>query len=155
MTGAARCMRKERDMATVKRGDTVRINYTGRLEDGTVFDSSGEGAPLEFVVGAGEFLRGLENGVVDMQVGETKRILIPAAEGYGPHVKERVFEWEKRRIPEEMKPEIGQQLQMFRADGEPVLVTVVGISDSSYTLDCNHPLAGKDLVFDITVEEIA
>jgi peptidylprolyl isomerase len=141
-------------MTAVKNGDTVRIQYKGRLEDGTVFDSSESGCPLEFRVGDGEFLAGLEKGVVGMSVGESKRIIIPAAEGYGVHHAERVFEWDRSRLPAGADISVGKQLDMYRADGMPIMVTVVGVSDTSVTMDCNHPLAGKDLIFDITLEEI-
>ncbi len=141
-------------MAGVKEGDTVRIKYTGRLEDGSVFDTSDGGIALEFKVGEGEFLPGLEKGVVGMGVGESKTIMIPAEEGYGLHKAERIFEWDRSRLPEGLDVTVGQQLQMYRADGAPVLVTIAGLSDATVTMDCNHPLAGKNLVFDITVEEI-
>jgi peptidylprolyl isomerase len=141
-------------MALVKEGDTVRIRYTGRLEDGTVFDSSEGGVPLEFVVGKREFLAGLEEGVLGMAAGGSKTIHIPAEGGYGLHNKERVFEYDRGKLPADFKPEIGSQMQMYRADGMPVSVTIVGISEQSVTMDCNHPLAGKDLVFDVTLEEI-
>jgi len=141
-------------MAAVKEGDTIRIHFIGKLEDGSVFDSSEGGASLEIKLGGGEFLEGLEKGVIGMNAGEKKTVRIPAEKGYGPHIKERVFEWDKSRLPGDSNPVIGQQLQMYRADGQPVLVTVIGISDTTYTMDCNHPLAGKNLIFDITLEEI-
>ncbi len=141
-------------MAVVKNGDSVKINYKGMLEDGSVFDTSEGGAPLEFRVGDGEFLAGLEKGVVGMKVGESKTIRISADEGYGAHKAERIFEWDKSRLPSGFDASAGQQLQMYRADGMPILVTVVGVSENAVTLDCNHPLAGKNLVFDVTLEEI-
>jgi peptidylprolyl isomerase len=138
----------------VKKGDTVRIQYRGKLEDGTVFDTSEGGSPLEFKVGDGEFLPGLEKGVVGMNVGESKTIRIPAKEGYGLHKEERIFEWDRSRLPGGSDISVGQQLQMYRADGMPIMVTVVGFSDATVTMDCNHPLAGKNLIFDITLEDI-
>jgi peptidylprolyl isomerase len=138
----------------VKKGDTVRIQYRGKLEDGTVFDTSEGGSPLEFKVGDGEFLPGLEKGVVGMNVGESKTIRIPAREGYGLHKEERIFEWDRSRLPGGFDVSVGQQLQMYRADGMPIMVTVVGFSDTSVTMDSNHPLAGKNLIFDITLEDI-
>jgi peptidylprolyl isomerase len=137
-----------------KKGDTVRIQYRGKLEDGTVFDTSEGGSPLEFKVGDGEFLPGLEKGVVGMNVGESKTIRIPAREGYGLHKEERIFEWDRSRLPGGFDVSVGQQLQMYRADGMPIMVTVVGFSDTSVTMDSNHPLAGKNLIFDITLEDI-
>ncbi len=136
-------------MATVKEGDTVRVHYTGKLEDGTVFDSSEDGAPLEFTVGKGELIKGFEQGVIGMGAGESKTISIPAEEAYGPHKEEMVFEFNRNRAPENFDPAIGQQVYMQRADGKTVVVTVVDKSETSFTMDCNHSLAGKNLVFDV------
>jgi peptidylprolyl isomerase len=141
-------------MAVVKKGDTVRIHYKGKLEDGTAFDSTEGGASLEFTVGKGEFLSGLENGVIGMETGTSKTLFIPAEEGYGLHRKDRVFEYDRKKLPEGFQPVEGQQMQMYRADGLPVSVTLVGVSESTVTMDCNHQLAGKNLIFDITLEEI-
>ena len=141
-------------MAAVKKGDTIRIHYRGRLEDGTVFDSTDGGASLELTVGKGEFLAGLESGLLGLETGKTKTLFIPAEEGYGVHKKERVFEYDRSRLPEGFQPTVGQQMQMYRADGQAVTVTLVGVSESTVTMDCNHPLAGKNLIFDITLEEI-
>ncbi|MEJ2696556.1 MAG: peptidylprolyl isomerase [Candidatus Sulfobium sp.] len=141
-------------MTAVKKGDTIRIHYKGKLEDGTVFDSTEGGASLELTVGNGEFLAGLENGVMGMEAGESKTLFIPAEEGYGQHKKERVFEYDRNKLPEGFQPAVGLQMQMYRADGMPVTVTLVGVSESTVTMDCNHPLAGKNLIFDITLEDI-
>ena len=135
-------------MAKVKEGDTISILYTGRLEDGTVFDSTEGKNPLEFTVGEGEVVPGLEKGVIGMAPGESKAIAIPAEDGYGPHLKERVCELDKKRVPDNFHPEVGQQLQMYRADGLPIMGTVVAISGTSFTMDYNHPLAGRTLVFE-------
>ena len=140
-------------MTTVKEGDTIRIHFVGKLADGTVFDTSEDGASLEIKVGGGEFLPGLEKGVLGMSTGESKTIRIAAGEGY-PYRKERVFEYDRSRLPGGIRTEVGQQFQMYRADGQPVVVTVAGVNEKTVTLDCNHPLAGKDLTFDITLEEI-
>ena len=141
-------------MAQVKDGDTIRIHYTGTLEDGTVFDSSEGGASLELKLGTGEFIRGLEEGVIGMAAGETKRIFITADKAYGPHLPEKVFEFHKDRAPEDFNPEIGQQYQMYRADGMPIVVKILEKTGTGYLMDCNHPLAGKNLVFEVTLEEI-
>jgi peptidylprolyl isomerase len=141
-------------MASVKEGDVVRIHYTGKLEDGTVFDSSEDSASLEIKLGQGEFLPGLEKGLIGMNIGESRTIRIGASEGYGLHQKERVFEFDRSKLPEDAKPEINNKMTLFRADGMPIEVTVVGMSETSLTLDCNHHLAGKNLVFDVTLEEI-
>jgi peptidylprolyl isomerase len=145
---------KESEMTTVREGDTIRIHYVGKLEDGTVFDSSEDGASLELKLGSGEFIAGIEKGVLGMSIGEKKTLLIPAEEGYGPRHEERVFEYDRSRMPEGFVPAVGQQMQMFRADGQAVSVTIAGFSDTTVTMDCNHPLAGKNLIFEITLEEI-
>ncbi len=141
-------------MAKVKEGDTISIYYTGRLEDGTVFDSSEGGASLEFKVGGGEFLKGLEDGVIGMEAGDEKTIRIPAEEGYGIYLEEKVFEFGRDKATENFDPEIGQQLQMYRADGMPITVKVTGKTEKAFIMDCNHPLAGKNLVFEIKLVEI-
>jgi peptidylprolyl isomerase len=141
-------------MSTVKDGDTIVIHYTGKLEDGAVFDSSEGGNPLEFTVGEGEVIPGLEREVIGMSAGETKVITIPAELAYGLREEERVFEFPKERIGENIDLEIGQQVQLFRADGMPVIATIAAKSDKAYTMDCNHPLAGKTLIFETRLVEI-
>jgi peptidylprolyl isomerase len=141
-------------MQKVKEGDTIVIQYIGRLENGTVFDSTEGKNPLEFTVGEGEVVPGLEKGVIGMAPGESKAIVMPAEQGYGPHLKERVCALDRKRVPDNFQPEIGQQLQMYRADGLPIMGTVVAISETSFTMDYNHPLAGKTLIFDTTLLEI-
>lgn len=141
-------------MATVKQGDTIKVQYTGRLEDGTVFDASDEGHPLEFTIGDGEVIAGLEQGVLGMSVGESRTLTIPMEQAYGPRNEARVFELDKAKVPENFNGEIGQQLQMYRADGMAITVTVVGVSEKTFTMDCNHPLAGKTLIFDTKLVKI-
>ncbi len=141
-------------MATVKEGDRVRVHYTGKLEDGTVFDSSRDGTPLAFTVGKAELIKGFDRGVIGMSAGESKTIKISAEDAYGPHNKERVFEFKRDKSPKDFDPPIGQQVHMQRADGQMVVVTVKDKSDKSFTMDSNHPMAGKNLTFDITLVEI-
>jgi len=141
-------------MAVAKEGDTVRVHYTGRFEDGTVFDTSEDGASMEFKIGTGELLKAFEQGVVGMAVGEAKTIFIPAAEAYGPRNEDMVFEFDRARAPENFDAEIGQQLQMYRADGMPIVVTVLEKTETGFVMDSNHPLAGKNLIFEVTLEEI-
>jgi peptidylprolyl isomerase len=140
-------------MSIVKEGDTVRIHYAGKFEDGTVFDSTEGGASLEMKLGRGEFIKGVEEGLIGMKAGEKKTIHVTADKAYGMHHPDRVFEHDRAKLGE-IDPQIGQQLQMYRADGQPVPVTVTGISESTITFDCNHPLAGKDIIFDVVLEEI-
>lgn len=141
-------------MMQVKEGDTILIHYTGKIEEGTVFDSTEGRNPLEFTVGEGEVVAGLERGVIGMSPGETKQIVVPMEQGYGPRLKERVCELDRKRVPENFQPEVGQQLQMYRADGLPVTGTVAAVSETSLTMDYNHPLAGKTLIFEVALLEI-
>jgi len=143
-----------RIMTAAKRGDTVRIHYTGRLIDGTEFDSSNGGTPLEFEIGSGEIIPGLDHAVEGMAVGETQTVTIPAEEAYGPHQPEGVQTLPLDEVPPHIKLEPGLRLQAQRPDGQPVLLTVVGISDSEVMLDANHPLAGQDLVFELELVEV-
>lgn len=142
-------------MAQVKKGDTVKVHYTGKLADGTIFDTSRERETLEFTVEAGQLIRGFDEAVVGMSVGESKTVTIPAEKAYGPHREEMVFEVDLNNFPREVDPEIGQQFQTETADGQPLLVMVTAVEESGVTLDANHPLAGKDLTFDIELMEIA
>lgn len=141
-------------MAAVKDGDTIKVHYTGRFDDGTVFDSSENGEPLQFTVGAGNVIKGFDQGVVGMDINETRTLNIPAADAYGPYHDEMVFEFDRNKTPEGFDPEIGRQVQMHRADGEAVVVTVIGKTESAFIMDCNHALAGKDLIFEIKLMEI-
>lgn len=141
-------------MAQAKQGDTVKVHYTGKLEDGNVFDSSANRDPLEFTVGEGRLIRGIEEAVVGMIPGESKTIDIPSEQAYGPHRDELVVLVDKEQFPPDVEPEVGDQLQMRQANGMPVVVTVAETSDESVTLDANHPLAGKDLKFDLELVEI-
>lgn len=136
-------------MKQAKYGDTVTVHYTGKLTDGTVFDSSNGGTPLEFRIGGGQIIPGFEQAVVGMSAGESKTAHIPVDDAYGPHRDEMVVEISRTQVPSDIEPEIGQQLQIQQPDGEVIPVTITDISDASITLDANHPLAGEDLVFDI------
>ncbi|HDH96842.1 MAG TPA: peptidylprolyl isomerase [Proteobacteria bacterium] len=141
-------------MAQAKEGDTVRVHYTGKLEDGTVFDSSVEREPLEFTIGEGQIIPGFEQAVIGMQPGEKKTVDVPPEKAYGPHREELVLEVERAKFPEHIDPQVGQQLQIPQPYGQAVIVTVTDVSETSVTLDANHPLAGKNLTFDIELIEI-
>ena len=141
-------------MAQAKHGDTVKVHYTGKLEDGTVFDTSINRDPLQFTIGEGQIIPGFEQAVVGMNPGESKTTKVPADKAYGPHYKERVLAADRNQFPVDLKPEVGQKLQIRRTDGQTSEVTVTDVSESSVTLDANHPLAGKDLTFDIQLIEI-
>ncbi len=141
-------------MAQATSGDTVRIHYTGTLSDGTVFDSSEGREPLEFTLGVGQVIPGFDRAVAGMAPGETQTVEIPAEEAYGPSREEMMLSVSPDQFPEGMDPELGQQLQLSQPDGQAVVVRVTEIEDDAVTLDANHPLAGKDLTFEITLDEI-
>ncbi len=141
-------------MAQAKYGDTVKVHYTGRLDDGTVFDASVEGDPLQFTIGSGQIIPGFEQAVVGMNPGESKTVKIPAEEAYGQRRDDLILEIDKNQLPEGLKPEIGMQLQSRQPDGSIIVLTIADIRESHITLDANHPLAGKDLTFDIQLIEI-
>ena len=141
-------------MSTVKQGDTVKVHYHGTLQDGSVFDSSEGRAPLEFEVGAGMMIPGFENGVMGMGMGEKKTIQIPAAEAYGELQEELFMEFPRDRFPEDMQPEPGMTLNMSNGAGQHFPVVIAEVKEEYVLLDANHPLAGKDLIFDIEIVEI-
>ena len=142
-------------MAQAKSGDTVKIHYTGKLEDGRVFDTSTGLEPLQFKISEDKVIPGFEQAIVGMNTGDSKTTKIPAKDAYGPHLKEMVQSIDQTHFPEHIKPQIGQQLQIPQDDGKDILVKVANVSESSVTLDANHPLAGKDLTFDIQLVGIA
>lgn len=142
-------------MKNAKEGDKVKVHYTGKLKDGTVFDSSVErDQPLEFTLGKGEVIAGFETAVQGMQVGDTKTTDIPAVNAYGERRDDMVFEVPNNNVPENLNPQVGQQLAVKQNDGSTMPVTVTEIKKESIIIDANHPLAGKDLVFDIELVEI-
>jgi FKBP-type peptidyl-prolyl cis-trans isomerase 2 len=137
-----------------KNGDTVQVNYTGKLADGTVFDSSIGREPLEFTMGAGQMIPGFEKAVFGMKVGEKKTVTIPASEAYGPHRDDLIVEVPRERLASGQTPEVGQQLRIERPDGGTSIFPIIGVSDNTVTIDANHPLAGKDLTFEIELVKI-
>jgi len=142
-------------MSEAKKGDKVKVHYTGKLNDGSVFDSSVDREPLEFEVGAGMMIAGFDNAVVGMKVGDKKTANITADEAYGQKNDEMIVEIPKTQLPEDLTPEVGQQLGMQQPNGQSIPVVVTKVEDSTIEIDANHPLAGKDLVFDIELVEIA
>ena len=141
-------------MKQVKKGDKVKVHYTGRLLDGTQFDSSAGRAPLEFVVGEGQMIKGFDTGVEGMAIGERKTLQISPNDAYGERDEERIIEFPLSNVPEDMKLSPGMQLTLRDQHGNPVPVTVAELKEDLVILDANHFLAGKDLVFDIEVVEI-
>ena len=142
-------------MAQAKIGDIVKVHYTGKLEDETVFDTSKEHEPLEFTIGKGQLIPDFENAVIGMNPGDKKTVQIPSERAYGPHRDEMVMEVARQEFPEGLDPKIDQMLQVCQADGEAFVVKVIKVTDANITLDGNHPLAGKDLIFDIQLAKIA
>jgi peptidylprolyl isomerase len=138
-----------------KKGDTVKVHYTGKLEDGTVFDSSQGRQPLEFQLGSGSVIPGFEEAIVGMQEGESKTTQIPADQAYGPYHDEMLLTVPREQFPPDIEPEVGQELELRQQDGQSFVVQVKDVSDGEVTLDANHPLAGEDLTFDIQLVQIA
>ncbi len=142
-------------MSQVKANDTVKVHYTGKLADGQVFDSSVErGEPIEFTMGQGQLIPGFEKGLIDMEVNEKKTINIPKEEAYGEPREELVQEVQKSQLPEEIKPKVGMGLVSKSPDGQEMNLVVKDVKEDTIVVDGNHPLAGKDLVFDLEVVEI-
>jgi len=141
-------------MAQAKQGDTVKINYTGKLEDETVFDSSINREPLQFTVGEGKIIPGVEQAVIGMNPGESKTVKVTSDQAYGPHRPELVEEIEREQFPDYLKLEAGKMLQIRQPDGQTLQVKINDVTESKVTLDTNHPLAGKELTFDIQLLEI-
>lgn len=141
-------------MTKAKIGDTVRVHYTGKLTDGSEFDSSAGREPLEFQIGAGRIIPGLERQIVGMVVGETSTVSVPAEEAYGPRDADAVQRVPRSAIPSDAPLAVGSRLMAETEDGEQLMLTVVALDDAMVTLDANHPLAGKELVFEIELIEI-
>jgi len=141
-------------MTTAAPGDIVRIHYSGRLTDGTQFDSSEGRAPLEFKLGEGQVIKGLEAHVTGMETGDKSTVTIPVNEAYGPRRDDAIQQLDREKVPEGIDLQVGTQLQARTADGGMLPITVVGVDDASVTVDANHPLAGKDLVFDVELVEV-
>jgi peptidylprolyl isomerase len=165
-------------MALAEKGNRVRIDYTGKLEDGTVFDSTlesddcghddcdtevcddeecgcgCESGPMELTIGGGDFFPQIEEALVGMAPGEKKSVTIPAEEAFGEYDETKVFTVPRSDMPEDLKPEIGDQLVLSNDDDEEMGVTVTGVSDDSVTFDANHPLAGEELTFELQLVEI-
>lgn len=150
-------------MPQAKKGDRVKLHFTGKLEDGTVFDSTEdcdcddcgcEEGPVEFVIGEGEMAPGLEEAVVGMSPGESKTVKVPAALAFGERDEEMVVVVEKKELPPDLNPEVGETLEVTEDDGESFPVIVTETSDTTITLDANHPLAGLELTFDLQLVEI-
>lgn len=141
-------------MSQVKPGDTVRLHYTGKLDDGTEFDSSNGRDPLEFTVGSGQIIPGLDQAVAGMEVGESKTVTVPPEQAYGDRDPARQQSVPRDQIPDHIPTDPGTRLQVQTPEGQTIAVVVADVDDSSVTLDANHPLAGQNLTFDVEVVEI-
>lgn len=141
-------------MAQVKSGDKIKVHYHGKLTSGETFDSSEGRAPLEFEVGSGMVIKGFDDGVTGMSVGEKKTVNIPYNEAYGPRNPEMVIEMPKDKFPKDLDIEVGMPLGMSDQQGHQFQVTIVEIKEEVVMLDANHPLAGQDLIFDLELVEI-
>ena len=141
-------------MPEAKSGDTVRIHYTGTLTDGSTFDSSAGRDPLEFTLGAGQVIPGFDNAVSGMAVGDEQTVEIPAEQAYGAHDPNGRQSFPREKVPDDIPLELGTQLQLSGPQGQPIMVTVAEVTDEAVILDANHPLAGKDLTFQIELVEI-
>lgn len=141
-------------MQQVKNGDKVKVHYHGRLTNGETFDKSEGRAPLEFEVGSGMVIKGFDDGVTGMAVGEKKTINIPFLEAYGAKNPDMIIDMPKDRFPQDMELELGLPLAMSDGQGQQFQVVITEIKESSVVLDANHPLAGQDLIFDLELVEI-
>jgi peptidylprolyl isomerase len=141
-------------MAQAKQGDTVRLHYTGKLQDGTVFDTSRERHPLQFTIGNGKVIAGFEQAVIGMIVGESRTSTIPVEQAYGPRRDDMIIKMNRNQLPPDMAPKVGQRLELTQTDDQSFLATVTEVTDATLTLDANHPLAGKELIFDLELISI-
>ena len=141
-------------MAQVENGNTVTVHYTVTLDDGTVFDSSHDQEPFKFTLGQGQLIEAFEQNIVGMTPGESKTFRVPVAEAYGPHLADRVIQVDSSQMPPDLELEIGTKVEGAEPGGPAIEFVVVGLSESMVTLDGNHPLAGKDLNFEVEVIQI-
>lgn len=141
-------------MSTAQQGDTVQIHYTGKLDDGTVFDSSEGREPLAVTLGEGQVIPGFEQAALGMEVGETKEARLEVADAYGERRDDLLLEVPREQLPDGLEVEVGTPLQLQQPDGRAVPVTVAQLDDEQVTLDANHPLAGQPLTFELTLVEI-
>jgi FKBP-type peptidyl-prolyl cis-trans isomerase 2 len=141
-------------MQQVQNGDKIKVHYHGKLRSGETFDSSEGRDPLEFTVGSGQVIKGFDEGVKGMKVGDKKTVEIHVTDAYGEKQQEMMIEFPKDQFPADMNPEVGMQLMMSNGSGQQFPVTVAEVKDASIVLDANHPLAGQDLVFDLELVSI-
>lgn len=143
------------DQQEVKEGDTIKVHYTGSLADGSVFDSSAEGDPLEFIVGDGSIIKGVDRAVMGMKMGEKKKVAISPEEAYGHHRDDLILQVPREELGPQINPEVGMMLRMRTMQGQYVPVKITEVTEAQVTLDANHPLAGETLTFDLEVVSIS
>lgn len=141
-------------MAQAKSGDRVKINFTGKLDDGSVFANTEGSEPLEFKLGEGKIIPGIENAVEGMNVGESRTVTVTPEQAYGQHRDELVEEVSREKLPKDIEPQIGQRFEVPQQGGQPMILRVTEVSEQTVTLDGNHPLAGRDLTFELELVEI-
>ena len=141
-------------MQQAQNGDKVKVHYHGKLRSGEIFDSSQGRDPLEFELGSGQVIKGFDEGIQGMQVGDKKTIEIAVVDAYGEKQQEMIIEFPKDQFPPDMNPEAGMQLMMSNGSGQQFPVTIVEVKEESVVLDANHPLAGQELIFDLELVEI-
>ncbi|MDA8155011.1 MAG: peptidylprolyl isomerase [Actinomycetota bacterium] len=142
------------DKKTAKKGDKVKVNYTGKFDDGTVFDSSAGRSPLEFTLGRRQVIKGFDDAVDGMEIGQSKTVRIPSADAYGERRDDLVARFRRDQFPPSIKPEVGLNLSMRQPDGGMIDVMITEVSDAVVVVDANHPLAGKDLTFEVQLVAI-
>ncbi|RZN39381.1 MAG: peptidylprolyl isomerase [Methanosarcinales archaeon] len=141
-------------MVQVEDGGTVKVHYTGKLEDGTVIDTTENRDPLQLKIGDGEIISRIEQAMLGMEPGESKTVKVPANEAYGAHREDLVFVIDHSHIPADTEPNVGQQFQLLLPDSQTLVATVTNVTESSVELDANHQMAGEELIFDIQLMEI-
>ena len=142
-------------MAVIKDGDTVKVHYTGKLSDGTGFDASTEGEPLEFTIGDRQVIRGFEDTVRSMSSGETKTVTIPSDKAYGPHREDLLIDAKKEELPNDLEIKVGEQLIIVMKDNSEAPAKIVEVTGDKIVLDANHPLAGQDLTFELELVDVS
>ncbi len=135
-------------------GNIVKVHYTLKDSTGKIVESSKDFVPIEFVIGDNKVICGFEKGVLGMSAGETKTITVQPEDGYGVHDEKKVFEFERKNAPGDFSPRVGDTVKMHRPDGKSVPVIVVAVTEKGFRMDANHPLAGKELIFDLELVEI-
>ena len=141
-------------MSKAKKGDKVKAHYTGRLEDGTEFETSKDTEPREFAIGSGFYFSGFEESIIGLEIGDTKKVTLPPEKAYGPWHEELTVRVKKSDIPEEITPVVGEKFKVWRPDGNLMPLTITEVTDHTVTLDANHPLSGKTLIYDIELIDI-